>query len=207
MWQTYCRYGIKYIQSINHVALLVNSDDAILGLFLFCMNIGSQPVSFIFTLRLESPDAMFKSGLYINDLSMHDSSRDLVLAGTQQSAELKLALDQVRKPAAPFSVHVLSYIRLQYPLVHRPPITLLHRALFYASLTRPCHLYPQLCFYFCLDLSPLGVPCSSHFSLLRIQLQRLSGDGILWVSQSVLPFIIPFYLVQRLSIQNKLNFL
>ena len=27
---------------------------------------------------------------------MHDSSRDLVLAGTQQSAELKLALDQVR---------------------------------------------------------------------------------------------------------------
>ena len=26
---------------------------------------------------------------------MHDSSRDLVLAGTQQSAELKLALDQV----------------------------------------------------------------------------------------------------------------
>lgn len=28
---------------------------------------------------------------------MHDSSRDLVLAGTQQSAELKLALDQVSK--------------------------------------------------------------------------------------------------------------
>lgn len=40
-------------------------------------------------------DAMFNTGLYINDLSMHDSSRDLVLAGTQQSAELKLALDQV----------------------------------------------------------------------------------------------------------------
>ena len=148
MWQTYCRYGIKYYsinQSISHVALLVNSDDAILGLFLFCMNIGFQPVSFIFTLRLESPDAMFKSGLYINDLSMHDSSRDLVLAGTQQSAELKLALDQVRKPAAPFRVHVLNYLRLQYPLVHvhRPPTTLLDRDLFYASLTRPCHLYPS----------------------------------------------------------------
>lgn len=38
---------------------------------------------------------MFNAGLFINDLSMHDSSRDLVLAGTQQSAELKLALDQV----------------------------------------------------------------------------------------------------------------
>ena len=46
---------------------------------------------------------MFNTGLFINDLSMHDSSRDLVLAGTQQSAELKLALDQaserVRRPA------------------------------------------------------------------------------------------------------------
>lgn len=38
---------------------------------------------------------MFKTGLYINDLSMHDSSRDLVLAGTQQSEELKRALIQV----------------------------------------------------------------------------------------------------------------
>ena len=38
---------------------------------------------------------MCSIGLYINDLSMHDCSRDLVLAGTQQSAELKLALDQV----------------------------------------------------------------------------------------------------------------
>ncbi|GBO45837.1 Soluble guanylate cyclase 88E [Araneus ventricosus] len=41
-------------------------------------------------------DAMVHTGLYINDLSMHDFSRDMVLAGQQQSAELKLALDQVR---------------------------------------------------------------------------------------------------------------
>lgn len=40
-------------------------------------------------------DAMLHTGLYINDLSMHDFSRDMVLAGQQQSAELKLALDQV----------------------------------------------------------------------------------------------------------------
>lgn len=45
--------------------------------------------------RMESLSAMFKTGLYINDLSMHDSSRDLVLAGTQQSEELKRALIQV----------------------------------------------------------------------------------------------------------------
>ena len=44
---------------------------------------------------MENLDHMFKLGLYINDLSIHDSSRELVLAGTQQSAELKLLLDQV----------------------------------------------------------------------------------------------------------------
>ncbi|XP_031764215.1 soluble guanylate cyclase 88E isoform X1 [Galleria mellonella] len=38
--------------------------------------------------------ALVSTGLYINDLSMHDFSRDLMLAGTQQSVELKLALDQ-----------------------------------------------------------------------------------------------------------------
>lgn len=49
----------------------------------------------VFFPRMESLSAMFKTGLYINDLSMHDSSRDLVLAGTQQSEELKRALIQV----------------------------------------------------------------------------------------------------------------
>ena len=43
---------------------------------------------------MENLDKMFDTGLYINDLSMHDSSRDLVLAGTQQQAELKMAMDQ-----------------------------------------------------------------------------------------------------------------
>ncbi|KAJ9601076.1 hypothetical protein L9F63_000811 [Diploptera punctata] len=39
-------------------------------------------------------NSLVTTGLYINDLSMHDFSRDLMLAGTQQSVELKLALDQ-----------------------------------------------------------------------------------------------------------------
>ncbi|XP_053385203.1 soluble guanylate cyclase 88E-like [Mercenaria mercenaria] len=56
-----------------------------------------ESIIFLGTPIMESLDIMFKTGLYINDLSMHDSSRDLVLAGTQQSAELKLALDQEQK--------------------------------------------------------------------------------------------------------------
>ncbi|ROT68794.1 putative soluble guanylate cyclase 88E [Penaeus vannamei] len=39
-------------------------------------------------------DSMIYSGLFINDLSMHDFSRDRMLAGTQQSVELELALSQ-----------------------------------------------------------------------------------------------------------------
>ena len=39
---------------------------------------------------------MYDTGLFLNDLSLHDASRDLVLVGDLKSAELKIALDQVR---------------------------------------------------------------------------------------------------------------
>ncbi|XP_071830658.1 soluble guanylate cyclase 88E-like isoform X3 [Apostichopus japonicus] len=55
---------------------------------------------FLATPLLPNLEAMFNTGLYINDLSMHDATRDLVLAGTQQSAELKLALDQELQKSA-----------------------------------------------------------------------------------------------------------
>ena len=48
---------------------------------------------------MENLDKMFKLGVYITDLSMHDVSRDLVLVGTQQSQELTQAVSQVRKNA------------------------------------------------------------------------------------------------------------
>jgi len=51
-------------------------------------------IVFLGTPQMADLDAMTKVGLYINDLSMHDFSRDLMMAGTQQSVELKLALDQ-----------------------------------------------------------------------------------------------------------------
>ncbi|XP_066276483.1 soluble guanylate cyclase 88E-like [Branchiostoma lanceolatum] len=57
-------------------------------------------VIFIGTPIMENLEAMYRIGLFINDLSMHDSSRDLVLTGTQQSAELKLALDQEQQKSS-----------------------------------------------------------------------------------------------------------
>ncbi|XP_043208813.1 soluble guanylate cyclase 88E-like [Amphibalanus amphitrite] len=51
-------------------------------------------ILFLGTPVMPDLDAMIHTGLFINDLSMHDFSRDLMLASTQQSIELKLALDQ-----------------------------------------------------------------------------------------------------------------
>lgn len=48
-----------------------------------------------FLFSIETVEDMIKMGVYVNDLNLHDSSRELILAGTQQSAELQLALDQV----------------------------------------------------------------------------------------------------------------
>ncbi|XP_076450036.1 soluble guanylate cyclase gcy-31-like [Babylonia areolata] len=53
-----------------------------------------RAIMFLGTPIMQCLKDMLKAGLYINDLSMHDCSRDLVLASTQQSAELKLALAQ-----------------------------------------------------------------------------------------------------------------
>ncbi|XP_050738004.1 soluble guanylate cyclase 88E-like isoform X2 [Eriocheir sinensis] len=51
-------------------------------------------VLFLGTPVMKDLDSLVYAGLYINDLSMHDFSRDLMLAGTQQSVELNLALEQ-----------------------------------------------------------------------------------------------------------------
>ena len=42
-----------------------------------------------------SPEDLYESGIFISDLSMHDCSRDYILAGSQQNPELRLALNQV----------------------------------------------------------------------------------------------------------------
>lgn len=44
---------------------------------------------------MDSPEDLYESGIFISDLSMHDSSRDFILAGSQQNPELNLALNQV----------------------------------------------------------------------------------------------------------------
>ena len=51
--------------------------------------------------RMDSPEDLYESGLFINDLAMYDSSRDSILAGSQKDPELKIALSQV--------MHVLSW--------------------------------------------------------------------------------------------------
>lgn len=49
---------------------------------------------------MDSPEDLYETGIYINDLAMHDSSRDIILAGSQKDPELNLALNQVSMFAA-----------------------------------------------------------------------------------------------------------
>lgn len=60
---------------------------------------------------IETVEDMIKMGVYVNDLNLHDSSRELILAGTQQSAELQLALDQVARQ--PEERQVTDSLRMQ----------------------------------------------------------------------------------------------
>ena len=81
---------------------------------------------------------MFRLGLYINDLSIHDSSRELLLAGTQQSAELQLLLDQVSLLSIYPKVHVIippRYTTASYYHVILPR----HITTSYYHVILPCH--------------------------------------------------------------------
>ncbi|XP_039255753.2 soluble guanylate cyclase gcy-31-like [Styela clava] len=50
-------------------------------------------VIFLSTLMLDDLNTMYEMGIYVNDLTFHDLSRDMVLHGPQQTTEYKLALD------------------------------------------------------------------------------------------------------------------
>ncbi|XP_063716807.1 soluble guanylate cyclase 88E-like [Symsagittifera roscoffensis] len=58
-----------------------------------------QVIVYLASPILANLEDMKRAGLFINDLCMHDSSRELVLAGTQQSVEMKLALSQEEQKA------------------------------------------------------------------------------------------------------------
>nr|XP_026694132.1 soluble guanylate cyclase 88E-like [Ciona intestinalis] len=50
-------------------------------------------VIFLATFVMDDLDKMYEMGVYVNDLTFHDLSRDMVLHGLQQTTEYKLALD------------------------------------------------------------------------------------------------------------------
>lgn len=82
---------IKFIFNLIFFFFLFSSQ-TILGQMIYMDN--WKMIMFLGTPVMPDLTSLINTGLYINDLSMHDFSRDLMLAGTQQSVELKLALDQ-----------------------------------------------------------------------------------------------------------------
>jgi hypothetical protein len=43
---------------------------------------------------MKNLDVLLQSGLYLNDLCMHDSGRELIVIGSQQTSDLKIVLYQ-----------------------------------------------------------------------------------------------------------------
>ena len=55
-----------------------------------------------FPCSMDSPEDMYESGIFISDLSLHNCSREFIMAGSQKHPELNIAFSQVRAV-----VHVL----------------------------------------------------------------------------------------------------
>ncbi|XP_077589088.1 soluble guanylate cyclase gcy-31-like isoform X3 [Stigmatopora nigra] len=111
-----------------------------------------ESIIFLGTPVMESLSAMFRTGLYINDLSMHDSSRDLVLAGTQQSEELKRALIQEQKKSSKLeeSMKMLDYEMkktddLLYRMIPKPVAKRLRKG---EPAVNTCEVFPDVTILF-----------------------------------------------------------
>ncbi|XP_069762917.1 soluble guanylate cyclase 88E-like isoform X1 [Narcine bancroftii] len=111
-----------------------------------------ESIIFLGTPVMENLGAMFKTGLYINDLSMHDSSRDLVLAGTQQSEELKRALIQEQKKSSKLeeSMKMLDYEMkktddLLYRMIPKPVAKSLRKGV---PSVNTCEVFPDVTILF-----------------------------------------------------------
>ncbi|XP_014227666.1 soluble guanylate cyclase 88E-like [Trichogramma pretiosum] len=52
-------------------------------------------IMYLGTPKIPDLAVLMSINLYVNDLSLHDFSRDLVMAGTQQSVDLKMLLEQI----------------------------------------------------------------------------------------------------------------
>ncbi|XP_078684775.1 soluble guanylate cyclase 88E-like isoform X1 [Branchiostoma floridae x Branchiostoma belcheri] len=67
-------------------------------------------VIFLCSPLIQNTNEMLELGLYINDLSMHDNSRELVMAGTQHMASLEVSYERSKQPEVSF-LQLLSYRR------------------------------------------------------------------------------------------------
>lgn len=120
---------------------------------------------FLCSPAMDSPEDLYESGIFINDLSMHDSSRDFILAGSQQNPELSLALSQEKIRSAQLEDSIQKTDQLLYQMIPKPIADQLRNG---ETPLNTCQVLPSVSVLFsdivsftpmCSRLRPMEVVC------------------------------------------------
>ena len=73
---------------------------------------------------MDSPEDLYESGIFISDLSLHNCSREFIMAGSQKHPELNIAFSQVPRNTSLSSSFSLLFLLSLFPLSPLPSLSL-----------------------------------------------------------------------------------
>lgn len=146
-------------------------------------------VAFLSSPTMDSPEDLYESGIFINDLSMHDSSRDFILAGTQQNPELNLALDQEKIRSAQLEDSIERTDKLLYQMLPKPIADKLRKG---ETPLNTCREFPAVSILFsdivsftpmCSRLRPMEVVCV--LNAMYVAFDKLCEDHHVYAVETI----------------------
>jgi len=172
-------------------------------------------VLFLATPIMDNLQMMFDMGVFINDLSLHDNSRELVLAGTQQQTEIKAALDEEKGRAENLKSSLAAVdeeMQRTDALLHQMiPKAIAERLRAGEPAKNMCQLYEKVTILFtdvvgftniCSRLTPMGVVTMlndmySKFDLLvaRHRTYKVETIGDAYMCVSGAPMVTKFHAI------------
>lgn len=74
-------------------------------------------VAFLCSPSMDSPEDLYASGIFISDLSLHNCSREFIMAGSQKHPELNIAFNQERIRSAQLETSIKKTDELLYQMI------------------------------------------------------------------------------------------